>query len=48
MRNWWRDDSSYGVNFVNFVGNDPMKRINVWPMLTMLIVIVLLVIWLRP
>jgi hypothetical protein len=34
------------VNFVNFVGlGDPMKQINVWPMLIMLIVVVLLIAW---
>jgi len=40
-----RIDGGRSVHFVRF---RPVKQLNVWPMLIMLIVIVLLVIWLRP
>jgi hypothetical protein len=39
----------YGVNSVNFVGiRRPMKQLNVWPMLLLLIAVIFIIIWLRP
>jgi hypothetical protein len=45
MHSLGRSDEGPNVHFVRF---RPVKQLNVWPMLIMLIVIVLLVIWLRP
>ena len=45
MHSLGRSDEGRNVHFVRL---RPVKQLNVWPMLIMLVVILLLVIWLRP